>query len=52
MEKKPLVGDAQLGFAVTWGNTRLAYTHIFRTPEFEGQEDSDVFGGISLSTLF
>ena len=52
VEKKPLVGDAQLGFAVTWGNTRLAYTHIFRTPEFEGQEDSDVFGGISLSTLF
>ncbi|MBL29608.1 MAG: hypothetical protein CMM50_18915 [Rhodospirillaceae bacterium] len=52
VDKKVLVGDAQFGFAVTWGRTRLAYTHVFRTPEFDGQGGPDVFGAISLSTLF
>jgi hypothetical protein len=52
VEKKPLVGDAQVGFAITLGLARLAYTHVFRTREFEGQHGADKFGAVSLSLRF
>lgn len=52
VDKKAFVGDAQIGFAVTYGATRLAFTHVFRSPEFEGQSDPDEFGAISLSIQF
>ncbi len=47
-----LVGDAQAGVAVTIGTVRLAYTHVFRTKEFEGQQDPDSFGSFSISVRF
>lgn len=52
VEKEPLVGDAQVGFAVTLGAARLAYTHVFRTREFESQRGTDKFGAISLSIQY
>lgn len=52
VDKIPLVGDLQLGLAVTVGQVRIAYTHILRTPEFEGQQGLDNYGAISASLRF
>jgi hypothetical protein len=52
--KNPLVGDLQLGVAMTISGARLAYTHVFRTKEFEGQKGGDLsqYGALSLSLRF
>jgi hypothetical protein len=52
VDKKPLVGDIQAGIAFILGPTRLAYTHTWRSKEFETQDDTDQFGAISLSVAF
>lgn len=52
VDKKPLVGDLQLGIALTWHNVRLSYTHVLRTREFETQGKADDFGAFSLSVRF
>lgn len=52
VSRRPWVGDLQAGLAVTVGGVRLAYTHIFRTKQFDGQPRADQFGSLSLSTRF
>lgn len=52
VDKEIFIGGAQLGAALTFGNTRLAYTHIMRTPEFEGQDGIEEFGAVTLSYRF
>jgi len=52
VDKEPLVGDLQFGFAVTWRNARLSYTHVVRTPEYEGQDGDKDFGALGLSVRF
>ena len=52
VEKKRLVGDAQVGVAFVFKGVRLAVTQILRTREFEGQRQADRFGAISLSANF
>jgi lipid A 3-O-deacylase len=52
VDKRPFVGDFQLGFAMTFSAVRLAYTHIYRTREFEHQAEADEFGSLSLSVRF
>jgi len=52
VDKKPFVGDVQAGIAVIVGPARLAYTHILRTKEFDGQHNADQFGALSLSVKF
>ena len=52
VDKRPLVGDAQLGIAFIYEGVRLAVTQIFRTREFDGQRQADRFGAISLSANF
>jgi hypothetical protein len=52
VEKNILVGDAQVGIALVFRAVRLAYTYVFRTPEFKGQDDADKFGALSLSARF
>jgi hypothetical protein len=49
VNKKPLVSDVQAGLAFTYKNVRLAYTAVYRTKEFYGQDDANLFGAISLS---
>lgn len=50
VDKKPLVGDAQFGVALTLQDFRLAYTHIYRTKEFDGQNgEFEPFGAVTLS---
>lgn len=52
VDKKDFVGDIQGGVAVIIGRTRLAYTHVLRTKEFDGQDHSDQFGSFSISAIF
>ena len=49
VEKKPFVGDVQFGVAMTLGDWRVAYTHVFTTKEFFGQDRGDTFGSFSVS---
>ena len=52
VEKNHFVGSLQAGIAVTYENIRIAYTHIFRTKEFKGQDNADEFGAITISYRF
>lgn len=52
VSKKPFVGDVQAGVAVIIGRVRVAYTHVLRTKEFDGQDHSDQFGAFSVSMIF
>lgn len=52
IDKKYFVADANAGLALTYGRTRIAYTLVYRTKEFEGQEDPSVFGSVSLTRRF
>ena len=46
------VADAQVGIAFTYGDYRLAYTHVFRTKEFGDDKGADAFGAVSLTMKF
>jgi len=52
VDRKPLVADVVGGVAVTYGNLRFAYSHVLRSEEFDGQDDPDSFGSISLTIEF
>ena len=52
VEPHRVVADANLGIAVQFGNTELSYTHVFRSPEFQGQRGIAQFGSLSLSYRF
>jgi lipid A 3-O-deacylase len=52
VDKRPLVADTSIGMAITWGSTRLSYNLVRRSKEFYGQENADVFGGVSLGYNF
>jgi hypothetical protein len=52
VDRIPLVADIQAGAAIVVNDIRLAFTHVFRTREFEGQRRSDRYGAISLSARF
>ncbi len=52
VDKNPFVADLSLGFAVNWRNSKLSYAYIYRTREFQGQPDAQIFGSITLSIFF
>ncbi|MGH8533839.1 MAG: lipid A deacylase LpxR family protein, partial [Gammaproteobacteria bacterium] len=52
VDKHPVVADFQVGAVLTIGALHLAYTHVYRTEEFEEQDRGDRFGAISLSVKF
>jgi hypothetical protein len=52
VDKEPLVGDLHFGFALSWSDVRLGYTHVLRTREFKNQGDTSEFGAVSLSIQF
>ncbi|PWR26059.1 DUF2219 domain-containing protein [Zavarzinia aquatilis] len=49
VDKHTFVADLQVGASVTLGDARLTYTQVFRTTEYVGQKNGDVFGALSLS---
>lgn len=52
VEREPLVGDLQWGFAVTVDSLRLSYTGVIRTVEFTTQRSHDEFGVFTVSKAF
>lgn len=52
VDRRSLVGDAQMGFVVGNEAFRLAYTHVFRTDEFRRQEANSGFGAFSLTVRY
>jgi len=52
VEKRHWVGDANIGLSLLVDSIRLSYTVVWRTKEFEQQENSDVFGSLSINYRF
>lgn len=52
VDKKNFVADGNAGLALTYGQTRIAYTVVYRTKEFDGQEDPAIFGSLTLTRRF
>ena len=52
VDKKSWVGDLQFGLVLDWPGTRLSYTHVRRTKEFNTQGKNDEFGALSVSIKF
>ncbi|MBP0492085.1 lipid A deacylase LpxR family protein [Pararoseomonas indoligenes] len=52
VDRKWFVGEAQVGAAILWRGTRLAYTHVWQSSEFDGQRGGQAFGSISLTVPF
>jgi lipid A 3-O-deacylase len=52
VDKKNFVTSLQVGAAVTLGETRLSYTHVFMTKEYDTQKHPSVFGALTLSQRF
>ena len=50
--KEILVGDFKLGFALSYGPLEAGYTHVWRTPEFHGQQEEDTFGAVFVRWRF
>lgn len=51
VEKNTLVGEARLGVVMSIGAVRLAYAHVFRSQEFDGQEPQ-TYGSVTLAFGF
>lgn len=49
VERSDFVADLHAGLAVSIGAVRIAFTHVYRTREFEGQEEADQFDSLHLS---
>lgn len=52
VDKENWVGDVQTGIALTYNDWRVAYTHVFRTKEYETQENAESFGAFTVSKQF
>jgi hypothetical protein len=46
------VADISAGISLTYKRIKLTYAHVYRTEEFEGQDEAQVFGSISLAVTF
>lgn len=49
---KPFVADLSAGVAVNVKNTKLAYALVYRTEEFDEQDEGQLFGTLSLNWTF
>lgn len=52
VDKKTFVGDLTAGLALAIGDYRLTYSVNMRSKEFYGQDDTSVFGALTLTTKF
>lgn len=52
VDKKTWVGDANVGFSLTYGRTQFSYTMNWRSKEFTGQTDNTLFGAITIGRRF
>lgn len=52
IDKRYLVGDANVGFSIIYNHVQLAYTLNWRSKEFRHQTSSDLFGAIGIGYRF
>lgn len=52
VDPREWVGDAKAGVALTWNSWQLAFASVWRTREFNGQDEHDQFGSLTVSTWF
>ena len=52
IDKKTFVGEVNIGAAIIYDGIRIAYNHVYKTEEFEGQSEGQQFGSITLSIPF
>ncbi|MDI1315178.1 lipid A deacylase LpxR family protein [Prosthecobacter sp.] len=52
VDKNIFVADLSLGVAMNWRNSKLSYAFIYRTREFKGQPEGQLFGSVTLSIYF
>ncbi|XKY13895.1 lipid A deacylase LpxR family protein [Stutzerimonas stutzeri] len=46
------VGDVKAGVALTWNSWQLAFAKVWRSREFNAQNEHDEFGSLTVSTWF
>jgi len=51
VDKETLVGDISGGITITWRGVRVGYTLVYRTREFVGQDEADLFGAINIGFI-
>ena len=52
VDRKWLVAELSAGAAVNYKNTKFAYAFVYRTEEFYGQKEAQVFGTVSVNFAF
>jgi len=52
VDKLNLVGDLELGAAITFRAFQLTFTHVIRSKEYATQKTADQFGAVNLSVRF
>ena len=52
VDSKPFVYDVSAGFDMIFDHTRVSYTLVRRSKEFDGQDDSSYFGSVALTQRF
>lgn len=52
VDKKPLVGEAAIGMAITHDRWKFAFARYYRTREFDGQRSRPSFGSFTISRAF
>ncbi len=52
VDRQWLVADLSIGAAVNYRNTKFAYALVYRTEEFHGQNEAQVFGTVSVNFAF
>lgn len=52
VERKWLVADLSVGASLNYKNTKLTYALVYRTREFVGQKEGQVFGSVTLNLAF
>ncbi|WP_253272910.1 lipid A-modifier LpxR family protein [Halomonas sp. PR-M31] len=50
VDRREWVGDLTAGVVFSWDRFQVALTNVWRTREFESQDEADQFGSITLST--
>ena len=52
VDRKWLVADLSVGAAVNYQNTKFAYAFVYRTEEYYGQKEAQIFGTVSVNVAF
>jgi hypothetical protein len=52
VDKEYFVADLMTGISIHVDRFKLTYSHVYKTKEFETQQEEQTFGSISISYIF